>query len=212
MPKHASTLAQTSQKLGSIIDDLIDEDLENSELAAISDISALIVQNLSASRNARLSYLLGSTPSGYVAGKMFDTNVDASNLKTIGTMAVGSMISGGLSTLIGAFSKSTESRNTTKSTAAVILDAEQALLILAEKGKISNDTASEGRKAINDAVASLQTVNRIVSAVLTLESIATAYHGYRRNGDSIGYGLAWGITNGVGLGVALAQGYAKPIV
>lgn len=211
MPHHANTLSQSSQKLGSIVDDLIDEDLSNTELAAISDISALIVRNLNASRNARISYLLGSTPSGYVSGKMFDTNADPSDLKTIGTMFLGSVISGGLSTLIGAFSKSTESRNTAKATAAVILDAQQALLILAEKGKISSDTASEGRKAIDNAVASLKTVNRIVGAVLTLESIATAYHGYRRNGDSVGYGLAWSLTNGVGLGVALAQGYAKPI-
>tara|TARA_Y100000592_G_scaffold99962_1_gene177957 strand:- start:3142 stop:3840 length:699 start_codon:yes stop_codon:yes gene_type:complete len=44
----------------------------------------------------------------------------------------------------------------------------------------------------------------------TLSGMASGYHGYKRNGDSLGYGLLWAITGRLGLGLALAQGYSKP--
>lgn len=41
---------------------------------------------------------------------------------------------------------------------------------------------------------------------------ASAYHGYKRNDDNVGYGLLWGLF-GVpsAFGLALEQGFAKPI-
>jgi len=55
--------------------------------------------------------------------------------------------------------------------------------------------------------------NQIVtrSAISYLSSAACAYHGYKRNNNSIGYALAWSFCSSTGLGVALAQGYGKAI-
>jgi len=211
MPLHSQNILQSTQTLGSIIDNLVNYDLKSAEIQALTDISQFITINLNANRNASLSYLLTSTPSGYVAGKMFDTNVEPSNLKTIGTLMAGSFISGAVYSLVAAFTRTHESKTAVKITAAVIVDSEKALKLLEDNNKISTDTADEGRKAIAKAYASYMVVTKLTSAVLSLESIATAYHGYRRNNDSIGYGLAWGLTNGVGLGLALEQGYAQPL-
>ena len=42
--------------------------------------------------------------------------------------------------------------------------------------------------------------------------LANGYHGYKRNGDNVGYGLLWTIFGGpTAFGLALEQGYAKPI-
>jgi len=64
---------------------------------------------------------------------------------------------------------------------------------------------------INKAQAANNKINNVAGAVYGIESLFTAYHGYKRNNDSIGYGLAWWLTSGMGLGVALEQGYAKPL-
>lgn len=41
---------------------------------------------------------------------------------------------------------------------------------------------------------------------------ANGYHGYKRNNDNVGYGLLWALFGGnAGFGVALEQGYAKPL-
>jgi hypothetical protein len=43
---------------------------------------------------------------------------------------------------------------------------------------------------------------------------ALTYHGYKRNDDSLGWGLAWGLLGGlvwpITVPVALAQGFGKP--
>ena len=49
------------------------------------------------------------------------------------------------------------------------------------------------------------------SAISYLSSAACAYHGYKRNNNSIGYALAWSLCSSTGLGVAIAQGYGKAI-
>lgn len=44
------------------------------------------------------------------------------------------------------------------------------------------------------------------------EALVAGYHGYKRNNDNLGYGLAWGLLGqSAGIGLALAQGYAKPL-
>ena len=43
----------------------------------------------------------------------------------------------------------------------------------------------------------------------------SAYHGYKRNHGSIGWGIGWGILGGIGFpftpGIAAAQGLGKPL-
>ena len=42
--------------------------------------------------------------------------------------------------------------------------------------------------------------------------LAGGYHGYKRNGDNIGYGLLWALFgSATSFGLALEQGYAEPI-
>jgi hypothetical protein len=50
------------------------------------------------------------------------------------------------------------------------------------------------------------------SALYTAGAIASAYHGYKRNNDSLGYGILWGLFGGTNtLSTALVQGFAKPL-
>ena len=42
--------------------------------------------------------------------------------------------------------------------------------------------------------------------------LANGYHGYKRNGDNVGYGILWTLFGGpTAFGLALEQGYTKPI-
>ena len=52
---------------------------------------------------------------------------------------------------------------------------------------------------------------RTRSAISAISGVACMYHGYKRNNDSIGYALAWGLMGSSGLGLAIGQGYGKPI-
>jgi hypothetical protein len=213
MPHHTQTLVNAAHTLGGIVDDLIQKDLDSGELDAVANLSAVITANLRANQVFRTSYLLASLPSGYLATKMFDTNTDPSNMKTIGTMVVGAVLSGGVSALIMALTRS-EEKGAVKTTAALISDAEAAIKFLQNAGKLTTDESSEALKSLRASLKSYDIISLVSNAILSLESIATAYHGYRRNNDSIGYALAWGLTNRVlqvGLGVAIGQGYAKPL-
>jgi hypothetical protein len=52
----------------------------------------------------------------------------------------------------------------------------------------------------------------VASGALTLAKFSNAYHGYKRNGDSIGYGVLWFMFGGLtAFGQSIAQGYAKRI-
>ena len=52
----------------------------------------------------------------------------------------------------------------------------------------------------------------VASGALTLAKFSNAYHGYKRNGDSIGYGVLWFMFGGLtAFGQSIAQGYAKNI-
>lgn len=210
MPHHTQTLVNAAHTLGGIVDELIQEDLDSGELDAVASLAAVITSNLKANQVIMTSYLLASPPSGYLASKMFDTNTDPSNMKTIGTMFVGTVLSGGVSKLISALTRS-EEKGATKTTAALISDAEAAIQFLQNAGKLTTDESSEALKSLRASLKSYKVISKVSAAILSLESIATAYHGYRRNNDSIGYALAWGLTNSVGLGVAIGQGYAEPL-
>lgn len=209
MPLHTQTLTNSAHTLGGMLDSLISDDLDSQEIQAISDISSVITASLDSARISQISYLLTSTPSGYLATKIIDTNTDPSNLKTLGSLFAGALVSGGLSRLVGALTGSSE--KAPKITAAVILNAEEAITILRSRNKISSEDADAGINALRAAAKSYKIVRNVVAAILSLESLACAYHGYRRNDDSVLYGLGWLLTNGVGIGVALGQGYAQPL-
>lgn len=54
-----------------------------------------------------------------------------------------------------------------------------------------------------------------IAALSTVSMVASAYHGVKRNRGSVGYGILWGVAGAlfpiITPGIALAQGYAKPV-
>lgn len=54
----------------------------------------------------------------------------------------------------------------------------------------------------------------VVGALVALSVGASAYHGYKRNHGSLGWGVAWGALGGlfpvITPAIALAQGFGKP--
>jgi hypothetical protein len=199
----------TDKALGGLTDDQI-EQLEN-----VETLGKLVNQMFRASTVGMLTYLATATPAGYTAASLFDTNEDPSNLKTIGTLLAGSIVSGAAAKVITSILGIDADTQDVFETVGLMLtmreDVEAALDDLVEANLISDGDAEDGRNAIISAFKTAKYVSNIQRAILGLASIACAYHGYRRNNDSIGYGLAWGLTNGVGIGVALKQGFAKPI-
>ena len=63
-----------------------------------------------------------------------------------------------------------------------------------------------------EACKNAKTAVKVYAAAYALALGSNAYHGYKRNGDNIGYGALWLIFGGfVGVGQSIAQGYAKNI-
>ena len=53
-------------------------------------------------------------------------------------------------------------------------------------------------------------VGSIVNPAMYLTSLTNAYHGYKRNNDSIAHGLLWAAAGGnVGAGLSIEQGFAE---
>ena len=80
-----------------------------------------------------------------------------------------------------------------------------------KRGVISNEEAAEAMKAAIGTFRSFVTVVLVLFGVSAVSSVGAAYHGYKRNNDSLGYALPWLFTGTSGLAVALTQGYAKPL-
>lgn len=210
-------LAQSARVLSGITDKAlsgIDPDAID-QLQRIEGLGKLVTQIYNASSVGMLTYLGTATPAGYTAASLFDTNEDPSNLKTIGTLTAGAIVSGAAAKIITSVMGLDPDTQDTLETLGILIsmleDAENTLEFLAEKNLISAGDAEDGKNAILKAFKTYQYIRNIQRAVLGFASLACAYHGYRRNNNSIGYALAWGLTNGVGIGVALKQGFAKPI-
>ena len=70
------------------------------------------------------------------------------------------------------------------------------------------DATPELKESFNN----LKTAIKVYAAAYALAAGSNAYHGYKRNGDNIGYGALWLFLGGfVGVGQSIAQGYAKNI-
>lgn len=57
-------------------------------------------------------------------------------------------------------------------------------------------------------------ISNLLTGISILAAIAGGYHGYKRNCDSVGWGIGWGIASAmfwpVALPIAFIQGAAKP--
>lgn len=217
MNRHEMQMIENARVLSGIADKALGglTDVQIGQLESIEKLGSLVTQMFRASTAGMLTYLVTATPAGYTAASLFDTNEDPSNLKTIGTLLAGSIVSGAaakvITSVLGIDVDTKKSFETVGLMLAMREDVEAALDDLVEANLISGGDAEDGKNAIISAFKTAKYVANIQRAILGLASIACAYHGYRRNNDSIGYALAWGLTNGVGIGVALKQGFAKPI-
>ena len=70
------------------------------------------------------------------------------------------------------------------------------------------DATPELKESFNN----IKTAIKVYLAAYALAFGSNAYHGYKRNGDSIGYGVLWCVFGGLtAFGQSIAQGYAKNI-
>jgi hypothetical protein len=78
--------------------------------------------------------------------------------------------------------------------------------------QLGNDQESLMHEGLVHAYKSYIKSIMVASGALTLAKFSNAYHGYKRNGDSIGYGVLWFMFGGLtAFGQSIAQGYAKNI-
>jgi len=178
---------------------------------------------------------LGTLPiAGYLGSHVVDTNDSPSNLKTIltifGSNLVGSGLAAGVTAVTSSYRPWKQGPEGFGDAIKFILytdDGEvtrfnektesQKKIMRAVPGKkreldridLFNSLNAEGQSALTAARNQMKTLIKIASGVMWATAGANAYHGYKRNGDSLGYGLAWLFAGPTGLGVAIQQGYAK---
>jgi len=172
-----------------------------------------------------------ATASGaaYGIGSFVDTNENPSNVKTLATVVgsniVGGVIGGLINRMILSKAISSVKADNLLLDPKKIKEFRAALIKLASQindvNGISDDTLNnanvsrENLKSVVDELIEATRTANIMFAVLGVVNIgitaSNAYHGYKRNGDSLGYALAWTLTGPAGLGLSMAQGYANPI-
>lgn len=233
MPHTASTIHKSTEMLGAVVDDILANNSVSSRKLSTVDIESLDDINLylralsDSYKNTSISLITAiaaSTPAGYGVAKMIDTNSNPSNWKTMGTLFAGGIATGAVERLVNAFAgidigeyyydnfnEINRKETGVALTQALKDNAAKGVNYLVARGLVDAEKAPALIKALEDAQNANKRIAGIAGAIYGIESLFTAYHGYKRNNDSIGYGLAWWLTSGVGLGVALGQGYAKPL-
>ena len=68
---------------------------------------------------------------------------------------------------------------------------------------------------IRSPIRALDMTQKVMLAIHGVVLVAVSYHGYRRNGNSVPWGIGWGlgglICPTVTMGFALTQGFAKKV-
>lgn len=154
---------------------------------------------------------------GYAGGKIIDTNEDSSDFKTWATLAVsgyaGKLISGVIgSVLVNQKIETLEYDGPLqKQIETVVADLSETKKRL----KMSHsDFSPAAQKDIDDVRDLVIKIAATYGTLRTLSGMASAYHGFKRNNDSLGYAIAWGLSglfSATPIGLALEQGYAKPL-
>ena len=211
-------LRKSVQMIGGIVDTAITQETLSLEgMAAVETLIEYTKADLNAAKISNYTAFLTGIPSGFAVSKMFDTNDNPSDLRTFMVMAGGAIANFGLQRLILSMTGADlevgiKARNEANEiVAALQTETSAALQKLYELNAISEAEQVAALASLNEDVAALRTAANVKYAIGVLTGLASGYHGYRRNGDSILYGLAWMIANNIGLGVALGQGYAKPL-
>lgn len=188
------------------------------------ELNQIVTVNLVA---ANLAY----PASGFIGGKIVEDT--GSNMTTLLTVLAGYLV-GRMATTITLKSVAGDDFSKLLKDASTTLPEDSAvraeLLRVANDANIKSKSSSLGlllklkeisvdglnpqelyvRNRLLDLVAKERTSERINKFTLFLATLGSAYHGYKRNNDSLAYGIAWAAATRPGLGLALAQGFAKP--
>lgn len=165
----------------------------------------------------------------YGIGSFVDTNENPSNVKTLATVVgsnlVGGVVGGLINHMILSKALSSVKADDLPLDSKKIKEYRAKLIVLAsqidDEDLISEDTLIEAgvsRVDLKSAIKEHTEVMRTTAIMLAVIGVvnlgitaSNAYHGYKRNGDSLGYALAWTLAGPAGLGLSRAQGYANPI-
>lgn len=164
---------------------------------------------------------VGQVGFGYGAGSLIDTNSDPSALKTAAT-AIGAQLTSDIATgasamLVFKHSKLYELiKDINVKTEDVSkfrrefnsLTKDDRKAILAAIG-VNDEEADKYFKVMTDALKSILQTAIIYAGVAVSLSVASGYHGYKRSGALSALGFF--LLGGTGVGLGLAQGFAKPI-
>lgn len=94
---------------------------------------------------------------------------------------------------------------------ALLSDGFATLDILKTRTAINEEQYEKFKATLQMYQSNFDRRMKISRGVAFASGLAAAYHGFKRNDNHIGYALAWSLTGVTGLGVALKQGFAKPI-
>jgi hypothetical protein len=184
--------------------DLID--LFQNDLKACNKLVDTLVAVIFNEMTGYLYRDMGLSPAmGFGSGKMFDSDLsNASAMRTV------------LTNVGGRFTLAKD---------PAFLELIEDMPVADENGEASIFTLYQNRRKtlkkeylagatpeLKEAYNNLKTAGNVYGAAYLVMKGSNAYHGYKRNDGSIGYGLLWLIFGGfVGVGQSIAQGYAKNI-
>ena len=179
--------------------------LGNSTPTEEQALIALAEESIALAEKVYVVAAISSFGAGFGAGKLVDTDENPSNFKTAATV-IAANVASGVATA-GALHLMDTPLSYADITESVVRGVSVVRTLASE---VSSTPETESKLA---EVRSAATRFIVIYRTVALGSmVANFYHGYRRHDGSIGMGLAWGFLGGTaGTGLALAQGYAKPI-
>lgn len=228
LPAKINQLVESANKLGdptlpieldeTALQDMSDQQFEI-HLATLALIAKVQKQVYNISLQLIATYEISGAAAGYAGGKVIDTNENPSDLKTWATLFVSSWVGNGVGGLLSSLLVNQEIKGleSDKSLSAQIDETLNNLNELTAMRKKEGLSAypPEFELAAKEVGSLLIKITATLAALRTLTGLAAAYHGFKRNGDNLGYALAWGTTGffsgSTSLGLALEQGYAKPL-
>jgi hypothetical protein len=185
---------------------------------------------------------MGLSPAmGFGSGKMFDSDLsNASAMRTVLTNVGGRLGSTGANLAFTSFKPTADAAKAMRACVDAVfkdpkydtlakdpafLELIEDMPVADENGEASIFTLYQNRRKtlkkeylagatpeLKEAYNNLKTAGNVYGAAYLVMKGSNAYHGYKRNDGSIGYGLLWLIFGGfVGVGQSIAQGYAKNI-
>ena len=231
---YPNAMLDTAHSLGALADDILQKSSENNpsyltdeDIRVLGDISKYVqntITMIKRSTTAKKVGLAAGVPVGFGMGKLIDTNDNPSGWKTFGAYFAASLASGLTSSFISNMmlkipnDMGNMTMKAQKFEAALLGKPIDSIIYLENRGLITREQADGYNKKLLEALKTEDSLDGGYKYARYAIAAANAYHGYKRNGDDIVMGLAWLIgtnadtrTVSAALGLAIEQGFAKPI-